>query len=293
VIPSSFEYERAASLDHAVALLAEHGDEAKLLAGGHSLLPLMKLRLATPGLLVDVGRLDELRFVRDEGEAIVVGALTSHHELSRNGLLRRQLPALAQVAGQVGDPQVRHRGTIGGSLAHGDPAADLPALLLALGGTMVAVGPRGRREIPASELHLGFLETALEPDEVLVEVRLPKARAGATGFGFEKLTKRAQDWAIVAAIAVRREDIPGGAAVALVNMAAVPVRAASVEGALAEGASVAEAAALADADADPPADVNGSAEYRRHLARVLVRRALGRALGGDQPDAAQGKGVLS
>ncbi|HLI42883.1 MAG TPA: xanthine dehydrogenase family protein subunit M [Acidimicrobiales bacterium] len=293
MIPAGFEYERADSLEQAVTLLAEHGDEAKLLAGGHSLLPLMKLRLATPALLVDVGRLDELRFVRDEGEAIAVGALTSHHDLSRNGLLRRQLPALAHVAGQIGDPQVRHRGTIGGSLAHGDPAADLPALVLALGGTMVATGPRGRREIPASEFHLGFLETVLEPDEVLVEVRLPKDRSGAAGFGFEKLTKRAQDWAIVAAVAVRRDDTPGGAGVALVNMAAVPVRAASVEAALAEGASVAEAAELADADADPPADVNGSVEYRRHLARVLVRRALTTAFGGDGPGGSNGKGVDS
>ena len=278
MIPAPFEYARAASLEEALSFLAEHGDEAKLLAGGHSLLPLMKLRLATPGVLVDIGRIEELQYVRDEGEAVAIGALTTHHDLSRNPLLRRQLPVVAHVAGQIGDPQVRHRGTIGGSLAHGDAASDLPAVVLALGGTLVALGPKGRREIPASEFHNGFLETALEPDEVLVEVRLGKS--GGTGWGFEKLTKRAQDWAIVAAVAVQREDAPGGVGVGLVNMASVPIRAASVEAALADGASVAEAAELADADSDPGADINASVEYRRHVAKVLVRRALERALAG-------------
>jgi carbon-monoxide dehydrogenase medium subunit len=273
VIPAAFDYVRAGSLEEAVALLGEHGDEAKLLAGGHSLLPLMKLRLATPAVLVDVGRIDELKYVRDEGDVVAIGALTTHHDLARNVVLDRYVPVLSHVAGQIGDPQVRHRGTIGGSLAHGDPASDLPAAVLALGGTLVALGPAGRREIPASEFHNGFLETALEADEVLIEVRLPK---GGDRWGFEKLTKRAQDWAIVAAVAVRRDS--AGTGVALVNMAPVPVRAASVEAALADGASISEAAELADADCEPAGDINASPEYRRHLARVLVRRALEQAL---------------
>ncbi len=276
MIPAAFDYARASSLEEALSLLAEHGDEAKLLAGGHSLLPLMKLRLATPSVLVDLGRLEELAYVRDEGEHLAVGALTTHHDLSRNALVRRHLPVLAHVAGQIGDPQVRHRGTIGGSLAHGDAASDLPAVVLALGGTLVAEGRGGRREIEASEFHEGFLETALGPEEVLVEIRLRKP--AHTGFGFEKLTKRAQDWAIVGAVAARRDDLPGGVGVALVNMAPVPVRALSVESALAEGVPVPEAAEQADAEADPSADINASVAYRRHLAHVLVRRALEKAL---------------
>ncbi len=276
MIPAAFDYERASSLEEALSLLAEHGDEAKLLAGGHSLLPLMKLRLATPSVLVDLGRLEELAYVRDEGERLAIGSLTTHHDLSRNALVRRHLPVLAHVAGQIGDPQVRHRGTIGGSLAHGDAASDLPAVVLALGGTLVAEGRRGRREIEASEFHEGFLETALSFDEVLVEIRLRKP--AHTGFGFEKLTKRAQDWAIVGAVAARRDDLPGGVGVALVNMAPVPVRAVSVESALADGVPIAEAAQHADAEADPSADINASVAYRRHLSHVLVRRALEKAL---------------
>ncbi|MHB1987714.1 MAG: FAD binding domain-containing protein [Acidimicrobiales bacterium] len=280
MIPAQFEYLRAGSLDAALALLSEHGDQAKLLAGGHSLLPLMKLRLATPEVIVDIGRIDELKYVRDEGDVVAIGALTTHHDASRNSLLTRELPVVAHVAGQIGDPQVRHRGTIGGSLAHGDAASDLPAVMLALGATLVATGPKGRREIAASQFHLGFLETALGPDEMLVEIRIPKPGAQGHSFGYEKLTKRAQDWAIVAAVAVRREEVGGNGpvGVALVNMATVPVRAAAVESALADGASIADAALLADADCDPAADLNASAEYRRHLSKVLVRRALERAL---------------
>ncbi len=278
MIPASFEYVRAESIDQALTLLAEHGDEAKLLAGGHSLLPLMKLRLATPSVLVDIGRIGELKYVRDEGDVVAIGALNTHHDIARNALCLRHVPVLAHVAGQIGDPQVRHRGTIGGSIAHGDAASDLPAVVLALGGSYIVTGPRGRREIQASEFHFGFLETALEPDEALIEIRVGKWGGG--GWGFEKLTKRAQDWAIVGAVAVRREAPDGdghGLGVALVNMAPVPVRAASTETALAEGATIADAAALADADCDPAGDVNASVEYRRHLARVLVRRALEKA----------------
>ncbi|MDE3064452.1 MAG: xanthine dehydrogenase family protein subunit M, partial [Acidobacteriota bacterium] len=266
MIPAAFDYARAGSVDEALAALAEHGDEAKLLAGGHSLLPLMKLRLATPGLLVDVGRLSELSYVRDEGGEVAIGALTRHHDIATSPVATAGVPVLAHVAGQIGDPQVRHRGTIGGSLAHGDPASDLPAVVVALGGTLVVQGPRGRREVAAGEFHRSFFEVALEPDEMLVEVRVPRT-VGA--WGFQKLTKRAQDWAIVGAVAATTAD---GLGVGLINMGPVPVRARAVEAALAAGASAADAARSAAEGAEPPADTNGSVAYRQHVARVLVRR---------------------
>jgi carbon-monoxide dehydrogenase medium subunit len=267
VIPASFDYQRAASAEEAVSMLGEHGDEAKLLAGGHSLLPLMKLRLATPSVVIDVGRIRELSYVRDGGDQVSIGALTRHRDVETSDLLQREVPILAHVAGLVGDPQVRHRGTIGGSLAHGDPASDLPAVVLALGGTLVVQGPGGRREIPATEFFQGFLETALAPDEMLVEIRVPKARGG---WSYQKFNRRAIDWAIVGVAAVRN----GTSGVALVNMGPVPIRASAVEQALARGASAADAAALAAEGTDPSADLNASVEYRQHLARVLVRRAL-------------------
>jgi carbon-monoxide dehydrogenase medium subunit len=267
MIPAKFDYARATTVREAVDLLQRHGEDAKLIAGGHSLLPLMRLRLATPSLLVDVGRIPDLAYVREDGSEVAIGALTRHHDVHRSELLRAEAPLVAHVAGQVGDPQVRHRGTIGGSLAHGDPASDLPAAVLALGGSLVVEGPSGRRTIPATEFFVGFLETALRPDEVLVEVRVPK---GFRRYAFEKFNRRAQDWAIVGvAVAVN-----GSARVALVNMGSTPLRAAPVEEALASGASAAEAAARAAEGTDPPADLNASPEYRRHLAQVLVRRAL-------------------
>jgi len=277
VIPAAFDYVRAASADEAVSLLREHGDEAKLLAGGHSLLPLMKLRLATPAVLVDVGRLRELSYIRDDGDTIAIGALTRHRDLETGEALQKELPLLARAASEVGDPQVRHRGTIGGSLAHGDPASDLPAVVLALGGTLVTQGPKGQREIAAESFFQGFLETALAPDELLTEIRLPKA--GGAGWSFQKFNRRAQDWAIVGVAAVRRNgagagNAAAGAGVALVNMGSVPVRATAVEDALAGGASAADAAAHAADGLDPPSDLNATPDYRRHLARVLVRRAL-------------------
>jgi aerobic carbon-monoxide dehydrogenase medium subunit len=268
VIPAGFAYVRAESVDDAVGLLGEFGDDAKLLAGGHSLLPLMKLRLATPSVLVDVGGLGELSYVRDAGEQIVIGGLTRHHEVETNPILQAHVPLLAAAAGEVGDPQVRHRGTLGGSLAHGDPASDLPAVVLALGGTIVVRGANGERSIAADDFFVEFLETALASDEVITEVRVPK-QDGA-GWAFEKFNRRAQDWAIVGVAAVGGAN-PG---VALVNMGSTPLRARQVEDALRAGASPADAAAFADADTDPPADLNATVEYRRHLARVLVRRAL-------------------
>ncbi|HET9733306.1 MAG TPA: xanthine dehydrogenase family protein subunit M [Acidimicrobiales bacterium] len=268
MIPAAFDYRRADSAAEAISVLAEVGDEAKLLAGGHSLLPLMKLRLATPSVLVDVGRIADLSYVREDGDHVAVGALTRHHDLATSETLRRAAPVVAHVAGQVGDPQVRHRGTIGGSVAHGDPASDLPATVLALGGTLVVEGPSGRREIAATDFFLGFLETALAPDEMLIELRLPRTTGG---WSFQKFNRRAQDWAIVGVVAARTAAGPG---VALVNMGSVPLRASAVEGALSSGASAADAAARADEGTEPSADINASEEYRRHLARVLTRRAL-------------------
>jgi carbon-monoxide dehydrogenase medium subunit len=268
MIPAAFDYVRADSVDAAVAALAEHGDEAKLLAGGHSLLPLMKLRLATPSVLVDIGRLSDLSYVRDAGDHIAVGGLTRHRDLETNDLLAAEAPLLRHAAHQVGDPQVRHRGTIGGSIAHGDGASDLPAVLLALRATIVARGPGGERTIPVDDFFTGFLETALEPTEVLTEIRIPKA-AGAR-WSFQKFNRRAQDWAIVGVALVRN----GSTGVGLVNMGPRPLRAAAVESALEGGASIADAAAVADEGTEPSADLNASVDFRRHLARVLVRRAL-------------------
>jgi carbon-monoxide dehydrogenase medium subunit len=269
VIPAAFDYQRASSIDEAIALLGEHGDDAKLLAGGHSLLPLMRLRLAVPAVLVDIGRIGDLSYVRQDDGLVRIGALTRHHDLQHSEILRERVPLLAEVAGQVGDPQVRHRGTIGGSIAHGDPASDLPAALLALRATLVARGPGGERSIPVDDFFTGFLETALAPDEVLSEIRVPAA--DDAGWSFQKFNRRAQDWAIVGVAAVVTEQGPG---VGLVNMGPTPMRAAGVEEAVRGGASTGEAAARAAEGAEPSADINASPDYRRHLARVLVRRAL-------------------
>jgi carbon-monoxide dehydrogenase medium subunit len=269
VIPASFEYVRAGSADEAIAAIAEHGDDAKLLAGGMSLIPLMKLRLATPLVLVDVGRLRDLSYVRDGGDHVAIGALTRHRDLETSELLARECGVLRAVAAQVGDNQVRHRGTIGGSVAHGDPASDLPAALLALDATFVVRGGAGERTVGAADFFQGFLETALEPDELLTEIRVPKS--GPAGFAYEKFNRRAQDWAIVGAVAARVGERTN---VALVNMGSTPVRARAVEDALAQGAAPAEAAQHAIEGTDAPHDLNASPEYREHLARVLVRRAL-------------------
>jgi len=269
MIPAPFEYARAGSADEAISLLGEHGDDAKLLAGGHSLLPLMKLRLAQPSVLIDVGRLSELSYIRDAGDHIAVGALTRHHDIEHSDLLAAEVPLLAHAASHVGDPQVRHRGTIGGSIAHSDPASDLPATVLALGGSMVARSGRGERVIAASDFFTGFLESSLAPDELLTEIRIPKMNGAQ--WGFQKFNRRAQDWAIVGVAAWRRN---GSAGVALVNMGSTPVFAQGVVDALASGASAADAAEHAADGLDPPNDLNASAEYRKHLARVLVRRAL-------------------
>ncbi|MGD0594797.1 MAG: xanthine dehydrogenase family protein subunit M [Acidimicrobiales bacterium] len=268
MIPSSFDYRRASSLDEAITMLVEGGEDAKLMAGGHSLLPLMKLRLASPSVLVDLGPVRELSYVRDAGDHVAVGALTRHTDVHGSNVARTEVPILAHVAGQIGDPQVRHRGTIGGSIAHGDPASDLPAVCLALRATFVLAGPSGQRLVPATDFFTGFLETAIARDEVLTEIRLPKH--SATGWSFQKFGLRAQDWAIVGVAAVRN----GSTGVALVNMSDTPVLAAGVEAAVAAGATPSEAAAHASDGLEPPSDVRSSREYRRHLASVLVQRAL-------------------
>jgi carbon-monoxide dehydrogenase medium subunit len=277
MIPAPFSFVRAGSVDEALGALTEYGEDAKLLAGGHSLLPLMKLRLATPSVLIDVNDIKDLAEIRVDDDSIVVGGLTRHCELESSRVIREHVPLLSAAAAAVGDPQVRHRGTLAGSLAHGDPASDLPAAALALGATIVVGGVDETRTIAATDFFLGFLETALAPTEMILEVRIPKC-TGA-GWGFEKFTKRAQDWAIVGVAAVGGER-PG---VALVNMAATPVRATSVEVALRDGATPEGAAQFADAETDPSADLNASAEFRRHLARVLVRRALGNVAARDRP----------
>jgi carbon-monoxide dehydrogenase medium subunit len=273
MIPAAFDYELAESADHAVALLAQHGDDAKLLAGGHSLLPLMRMRLAAPALLVDIGRLDELSYVRDAGDHLAIGALTRHETLHFDDILNQHCPLLAHTAGEIGDPQVRHRGTIGGSVAHGDPAADIPAVLVALGANVVAKGPGGEREIQAGDFFQGLFTTALEDTELLTEIRVPKT--SGQGWSYQKFNPRAQDWAVVGAAALVTD---GSAVVTLTNMGERPLRATAVEQALAAGADPATASQHAAEGTSPPSDPLGSAEYRRGIAPVLVRRALEEAL---------------
>lgn len=270
MIPASFDYLEASSIDHAIALFAEHGD-AKFLAGGHSLVPMMKLRLVSPSVLIDIGRIAELSYIDDRGDHVAVGALTRHRELEDSSLLAEQIGLLAHVAGQVGDPQVRNRGTIGGSLVHGDPAADLPAASLALRASMVITGAAGQRVVPAVDFFVNFLETAVGDGELLTEIRFPK-RSG-TRWAYQKFNRRAMDYAIVA-VAVQLGDNPG---IALVNMGPTPHFAAAASAALAAGAP---ASKIADAVLEGTGawdDSNATREYREHLARELTTRALAKA----------------
>ena len=267
MIPARFDYRRAGSVAEALDLLAANED-AKLLAGGHSLIPLLRLRFARPSMLVDVGRLDDLRYVRDDGDTIAIGALTRHRDLGTSSLLLERCSLLAEAAGRIGDPQVRHRGTIGGSVAHGDPASDLPTILLALDADLVIQGASGSRTVPAAAFFTGMFETALGPAEMLTEIRVPAAQGT-----YVKYVRASRDWATVGVAAAH---LNGRVQVALTSMGATPLRAAVVEEALAGGASPEEAAARAAEGTSPPSDVGGSAEYRQHLARVLVRRALER-----------------
>ncbi len=280
MIPARFDYVVAESVEHAIELLGAD-PEAKLLAGGHSLVPAMKFRLARPSKLVDIGRLSDLAYVRDAGTQVAVGALTRHQAVRDAALLQEHCAVVSDTAGQIGDPQVRHRGTIGGSLAHGDPASDLPAVMMAVGAELVARGAGGERVIPADAFFTGVFETALEPGEVLVEVRVPKL-AATTGSAYLKAHRRAQDWATVgvAAVVHRSNGDIEGASVALTNMGGTPLRARAVEAALTSGASVADASAQVGEGTSPPSDHAGSAEYRAVLAQVLCRRALEQATAG-------------
>jgi aerobic carbon-monoxide dehydrogenase medium subunit len=275
MIPSTFDYEVAESPEQAVSLLGSRED-AMLLAGGHSLIPLMRLRFARPSLLVDIGRIDALSYVRDAGGHLAIGALTRHKALRDNPLLQEHCPILSYTAGLIGDPQVRHRGTIGGSLAHGDPASDLPAVILALDAELVIVGTAGERTVPAAEFFRGVFQTAVGPGEMLTEIRIPKLGRW-TGWSYLKFTRRAQDWATVGvATLVRANGSVEDARITLTNMGATPLRAESAERALLAGE--ADPASHAAEGTSPPSDVAASAEFRAHLARVMGKRAIEEAL---------------
>jgi carbon-monoxide dehydrogenase medium subunit len=273
VIPAPFEYEAAESVEQALDLLGRYGEDAKLLAGGQSLLSFMKLRLARPSALIDIGRLGELAYVREEGDRIAVGALTTYEDAHRDELLKRECPILAYACGEVGDPQVRHVGTVGGGVAHGDPASDVPAVLVALDGEVVVRGGDGERTIAAREFYRSPFDVDLGPQELVTELRVPRT-AGA-GWSYMKFHPRAQDWAIVGAAAVVRN---GSAAIGLANMGPTPLRATAVEEALAAGEPPETASRAAAEGTSPVDDVFASAEYRRHLAPIAVRRALEEAL---------------
>ena len=280
MIPLAFDYEVAESVDHAIELLGQHGDEAKLLAGGHSLLPIMKLRLAAPTFLVDLGRLSDLNYVNDEGDHLAIGAMTRHCDMERNATLQEHCGLIAYTASLVGDPQVRHRGTIGGSISHGDAASDLPSALLALDANFVVKGSDGERTVAAGDFFEDYLQTTLAPDEVLTEIQVPKL--GGAGWSYKKFNRRAQDWAVVgvAAVVEQSNGSIGSARIGLTNMGSTPLRATAAENALsgADPSSVAEATGSADEGTSPSSDIAASDEYRRHLARVLSRRAVEEAL---------------
>jgi carbon-monoxide dehydrogenase medium subunit len=284
MIPAKFDYVKPATLDEAVQALAGGGEDAKVIAGGQSLLPLLRLRLSYPDLLVDLGGLDELRGVTDSGDSLLIGARTTHYQLVHDPLVGEHCGILAEAAATVADPAVRHRGTLGGSLAHGDPAGDLPAVAVALGATMVARGPGGERTIAASDFFIDYLTTALQPAEILTGVRVPKL-GGGWGYRYEKFHRTAQAWAIVgvAALARRSNGHVAEARVGLTNMGSVPVRASAVEAAAAGAEATRDALNAAAASAadgtEPPADLHGAPDYRRHLARVLTGRALAAAAG--------------
>lgn len=270
MIPAPFEYRRVDTVDEAIQALSD-GPDAKLLAGGHSLLPLMKLRLARPSLLVDISRLEDLKYVKEDGDRVAIGALTRHHDVANSEVLQELCPIVSYAAGEIGDPQVRHVGTIGGSVAHADPASDMPSVLLALDAEMVIRGAGGAsRTVPASGFFKGLFEPDLATDEVLTEIRVPKT--AGRGWSYLKFHRRAQDWALVGVAALAQNG--AGPSVALTNMADRPVRATGVEEELAGGADPAAASQRAAEGTSPPSDAFASSEYRRELVKVLVRRAI-------------------
>jgi len=283
MIPTQFEYVAPATVEEALSLLVQHGDDAKLIAGGQSLLPVLRMRLNAPEVVIDLGGIEELRGIRDDGDAIHIGAMTTHHTVLHDPLVAQHALLLARAEHEVADAQIRHRGTIGGALAHADPAGDLGAPALALGAEFLVVGTGGTRTVPAEEFFVDLFETAIGEDEVLTAIRVPKH----TGWGahYEKFVRVAHQWPIVAVAAAVR--VEGGtireARVGLTNMASTPLRARTVEEALvgqpATEDAVAAAAARAAEGTDPPSDLNGAADYRSHLATVLTRRAVLAAAG--------------
>jgi carbon-monoxide dehydrogenase medium subunit len=283
MIPSNFDYVAPTSVDDAVAALAAAGEDAKVIAGGQSLMPVLRLRLAAPTMLVDLGKIDELRGARDDGDDLVIGSMTTYYGLLGNPLVSKHALLLADATRTVADAQIRHRGTLGGALAHADPAGDLCAPALALDATMTVAGPSGRRSIPAAQFFVDYFTTALQPDEILTEIRIPKHTDWAAHY--EKFHRVAQAWSIVAVAATVAVD--GGtirqARVALTNMVSVPVRAQGVEDALvgqpADAETIRTAAEHAADGIDPMSDGNADAEYRTHLAKVLTRRAVATAIG--------------
>jgi carbon-monoxide dehydrogenase medium subunit len=283
VIPAAFDYVAPTSVDEALSALAEHGDDAKVLAGGQSLLPILRMRLNSPATVVDLGRIGELRGIREEDGALAVGSMTTYADVLADGLIGQHAKLLQEAVRQVADPQIRHRGTIGGALVHADPAGDVGAPALALDAEFVIAGPGGRRTVPAGDFFRDLFETAVGEDELLVEIRFPKH----TGWGahYEKFVRVSHQWSIVAVAATVR--VEGGsiaeARVGLTNMGSTPLRAPAVEQALVGQAptseAVREAAASAAEGTNPPSDLNGDADYRRHLATVLTSRAVLAAAG--------------
>lgn len=283
MIPTAFDYVRPATVEEAVAALVAAGDDSKVLGGGQSLLPVLRLRLNSPTVVVDVSTVDEMRHITDEGPSLLVGAAVTTHEVLTSAVVNEHVPLLSRAAAGVADPAIRHRGTFGGSLAHADPAGDLPTVSLALDAEMVIAGPGGRRTVPAADFFLDFFTTAIGLDEVLVAVRVPKLGAG-WGFDYQKFHRTAQAWAIVGvAAAVRLQDgAIAEARVALTNMGATPLRASSVEAALVgatTSAAIASAAATAADGTSPTTDTHADAAFRQHLARVLTGRAVANAAG--------------
>lgn len=283
MIPSAFDYVAPETLDDAVRALADAGDDAKIIAGGQSLMPVLRLRMNDPSVVIDLGRIPALRGVRDDGDALVIGSMTTHHDILHEPLVREHALLIAEATATIADPQIRHRGTFGGSLAHADPAGDLLASALALGAEMTIAGPNGRRQVAAAEFFEDLFTTSLQPDEILVDIRVPK-HSGWTAH-YEKFNRTAQAWSIVAVAAAVRVD--GGAIaearVALTNMASVPVRARGVEEALvgraADAATIRDAAERAAEGTSPAVDGNADADFRSHLARVLTSRAVTAAAG--------------
>jgi carbon-monoxide dehydrogenase medium subunit len=284
MIPATFDYLAPTTLEEALAALAEHGEDAKILAGGQSLLPVMRMRLNAPEWVIDLGRIESLRGVRDEGDAIVIGAMTPHSVVGADPLVAEHAALITRAVAHLADAQVRHRGTFGGALAHADPAGDLGAPARALDAEFVIAGPGGTRTVAADDFFVDLFETAIGEDEILTEVKIPK-HTGWAGH-YEKFVRVAHQWPICAVAATVRVD--GGtvaaAGVGLTNMGSTPLRARAVEeelvGRPATEESVRAAAARAAEGANPPSDLNGDADYRRHLAEVLTRRALLSVLGG-------------